>query len=140
MFWNLSTERLKTQSCVDKKSSFFHWGYSSKQWRIVPNWPLLGKKGFSVCQKDVAAISCCSKSQIQPSLECCSHIRGGAPKSSLHLLDKIQSKAIHLINNPNIIKSLQSLSHRHLVADLSISYGHVHGDCSLKIKTILLVQ
>ena len=27
---------------VDKKSSFFHWGYSSKQWRTVPNWPLLG--------------------------------------------------------------------------------------------------
>ena len=26
----------------DKKSSFFHWGYSSKQWRIVPNRPLLG--------------------------------------------------------------------------------------------------
>ena len=34
--------RLKTQSCVDNKSSFFHWGYSSKQWRIAPNWPFLG--------------------------------------------------------------------------------------------------
>ena len=22
--------------------SFFHWGYSSKQWQIVPYWPLLG--------------------------------------------------------------------------------------------------
>ena len=33
--------RLKTQSCVDKKSSSLHWGYSSNQWRIVPNWPLL---------------------------------------------------------------------------------------------------
>ena len=33
---------IKTQSCVDKKSSFFHWGCSSKQWRIVPNWPILG--------------------------------------------------------------------------------------------------
>ena len=31
-----------TQSCVDKKTSFFHWGYSGKQWRKVPNWPLLG--------------------------------------------------------------------------------------------------
>ena len=30
------------ESCVDKKSSFFHWGYSSKKWRIVPKWPLLG--------------------------------------------------------------------------------------------------
>ena len=35
---------IKTQSPVlcRQKSSFFHWGYSSKQWRIVPNWPLLG--------------------------------------------------------------------------------------------------
>ena len=34
--------RPKTQSCVDKKSSYFHSGYSSRQWRILPNWPLLG--------------------------------------------------------------------------------------------------
>ena len=32
VFWNLFTSRLKTQSCVDKKSSFSHWDSSSKQW------------------------------------------------------------------------------------------------------------
>ena len=60
------------------------------------------------------------KSQIRPSLEYCSHFWGGAPKSSLHLPDRVQSKSIHLINNPNLTNSLQSLSNRRLVADLSI--------------------
>ena len=50
------------------------------------------------------------KSQSRPSLEYCSHIWGGAPRSSLHLLDKVQSKAIHIINNLSLTKSLQSLS------------------------------
>ena len=62
------------------------------------------------------------KSQIRPSLEYCSHVWGGAPKSTLFLLDKVQSKAIRLINNPNLNKSLQPLSHRRLAGDLSIYY------------------
>ena len=49
------------------------------------------------------------KSQIRPSLEYCSHFWGGAPRS-LHLLDKVMSKATRLINNPSFTKSLQSLS------------------------------
>ena len=32
VFWNRFTSRLKTQSCVNKKSSFFHLDSSSKQW------------------------------------------------------------------------------------------------------------
>ena len=77
------------------------------------------------------------KSQIRPSLEYCSHVWGGAPKSSLNLLDRVQSKAIRLINNPNLINSLQSLSHRRLVADLSIFYRYFHGHCSQEIKNII---
>ena len=77
------------------------------------------------------------KSQIRPSLEYCSHVWGGAPKSSLHLLDRVQSKAIRLINNPNLTNSLQSLSHRRLVADLSIFYRYFHGHCSEEIKNII---
>ena len=76
-------------------------------------------------------------SQIRPSLEYCSHFWGGAPKSSLHLLDRVQSKAIRLINNPNLTNSLQSLSHRRLVADLSIFYRYFHGHCSQEIKNII---
>ena len=77
------------------------------------------------------------KSQIHPSLEYCSHVWGGAPRSSLHLLEKVQSKAIRLINNPSLTKSLRSLSHRRLVADLSIFYRYFHGHCSLEIKSII---
>ena len=62
------------------------------------------------------------KSHIRPSLEYCSHVWGGAPKSSLNLLDRVQSKAICLVNNPNLTNALQSLSHHCLVADLSIFY------------------
>ena len=77
------------------------------------------------------------KSQIRPSLEYCSHVWGGAPKSSLHLLDRVQSKAIGLINNPNLTNSLQSLFHRRLAADLSIFYRYFHGHCAQEIKNII---
>ena len=64
------------------------------------------------------------KSQIRTSLKYCSHVWGGAPKSTLCLLDKVQSKAIRLINNPNLTKSLQPLSHHHLVGDIFIFYRY----------------
>ena len=77
------------------------------------------------------------KSQVRPSLQYCSHVWGGAPKSSLHLLDRVQSKAIRLIYNPNLTNSLQSLSHRRLVADLSIFYRYFHGHCSQEARNII---
>ena len=79
------------------------------------------------------------KSQILPSLEYCSHVWGGAPKSTLCLLNKVQSKAIRLINNPNLTKSLQPLSHHRLVGDLSIYYRYFHGHCSQEIRDIIPV-
>ena len=66
-------------------------------------------------------------------MDYCSHVWGGAPKPSLHLLDKVQSKA----NYPNLTKSLQSLSHRRVVADLSIFYRFFHGHWLLEIKNII---
>ena len=79
------------------------------------------------------------KSQVHPSLEYCSHVWGRAPKSTLCLLDKVQSKAIRLINNPNLTKSLQPLSHRRLVGDLSIYYRYFNGHCSQEIRDIIPV-
>ena len=79
------------------------------------------------------------KSQIRPSLEYCSHVWGGAPKSTLCLLDKVQSKAIRLSNNANLTKSLQPLSHRRLVGDISIFYRYFHGHCSQEIREIIPV-
>ena len=63
----------------------------------------------------------------------------GAPKCTICLLDKVQSKAIRLTNNPNPIKSLQPLSHRRLVGDLFIVYWYFHGHCSQEIRDIILV-
>ena len=82
---------------------------------------------------------CIYKSQIRPSLEYCSHVWGGAPKSSLCLLDKVQSKAIRLINNPNLTKSHQPFSHRRLVRDLSIFYRYFNGHCSQEMSDIIPV-
>ena len=55
----------------------------------------------------------------------------------LNRLDKVQSKAVRLINHPNLTNSLQSLSHRRIVADLSICFRYFHGHCSQEIKNII---
>ena len=77
------------------------------------------------------------KSHIRPSLKYCSHVWGGAPNSTLCLLDKVQYKAICLINYPNLTKSFQPLSHRRLVGDLSIVYRYFNGHCSQQTRDII---
>ena len=79
------------------------------------------------------------KPQIRPYLKYCTHVWGGAPKSTLCLLDKVQPKAIRLINNPNLTKSLQPLPHRRLVGDISIFYRYFNGHCSQEIREIIPV-
>ena len=70
----------------------------------------------------------------------CSHVCGGAPQSILCRYDKVQSKAIRLLNKPSLAKSLQSLSHRRLAGDLSIFYIYFHGHCSQEIRYIIPVS
>ena len=77
------------------------------------------------------------QTQIRPCLEYCSHVCSGAPKSSLYLLDKVKPKTISLISMQTSL-NLYRLSHRRLVADLSILYRCCHGHCSLEIKKIIL--
>ena len=79
------------------------------------------------------------KSQIRPSFEYCSHVWDGAPKSTLCLREKVQSKAIRLINHPNLTNSLQPLSHRRFVGDLSIFHRYFNGHCSQEIMDIIPV-
>ena len=43
------------------------------------------------------------------------------------------------INNPNITNSFQSLSHRHLVGDLSTFYRSFYGHCSQEISVFFPV-
>ena len=49
----------------------------------------------------------------------------------------LTESSLRLINDPNLTNSLQSLSHRRLVADLSIFYCYFHGHCSQEIKNII---
>ena len=78
------------------------------------------------------------KSQIRPSLEYCSHVSVIAPTSTLCILDKVQSKAIHLLKNPNLTKALQHLSHWP-VGDLSILYKYFYGHYSQEIRDVIPV-
>ena len=74
-----------------------------------------------------------------PSLEYCSHVWGCAPKSALCLFGKFQFKAIRRSSNPNLTKSLQPLSHRHLIGDFPIFYRYFHGHCSQETREIIPV-
>lgn len=70
------------------------------------------------------------KAQVRPSMEYCCHIWGGAPASVLHILDRIQNKAIRLINEESLTTSLQSLSHRRTVSSLCLFYRYFNRLCS----------
>nr|CAI5833500.1 unnamed protein product [Callosobruchus analis] len=78
------------------------------------------------------------KAQIRPSLEYCSHVWSCAPKHSLKLLDSIQSRAVRLIDTPNLTRDLDSLEHRRRVAALSLFYRFYQGTCSTQLSQIII--
>ena len=65
---------------------------------------------------------------IHPCLEYCSHIWGSSPYTSL--LDRVESKAIHLIGDPSLTSSLDPLSLIRKMAPLSLFYCYYFGLCS----------
>ena len=74
------------------------------------------------------------KAQVRPLMEYCSHIWGGAPATSLKILDKVQARAIRLINDVKLTSYLQPLSHRRAVASLSLFYRYFFGACSSELS------
>ena len=64
---------------------------------------------------------------ICPCMEYGSHICGSSTHTDL--LNKMMSKAFHFINSP-LTDCLDSLSHQHIVASLSLFYCYFHADCS----------
>ena len=70
-------------------------------------------------------------SMIRPSLEYCSHIWGSS--SSVYLLDRVESKAFRLINDPSLTSSLDSLSLSRKVSALSLFYRYYHSHCSSEL-------
>ena len=65
---------------------------------------------------------------IRPCLEYSSHIWGASPFT--YLLDRVESKAFRLINDPVLTSTLDPLSLRHKVACLSLFYRYYFGHCS----------
>lgn len=70
------------------------------------------------------------KAQIRPHMEYCSHIWAGAPKYQLLPLDRIQRRAVRVINDLALTNRLDSLSLRRDVASLTVFYRIYHGECS----------
>ena len=66
-------------------------------------------------------------------MEYCSHIWSAAPDSCLSILDKIQARAIRLIDDAELTARLQALAHRRAVASLCLLYRYYYKDCSLEL-------
>ena len=73
---------------------------------------------------------------IRPCMEYSSHVWGGSPAT--RLLDRVESKAIRLINSPPLTDSLQPLSLRRNVASLSVYYRYYTGHCSSELSECML--
>ena len=59
---------------------------------------------------------------------------------SIHtaLLNRVESKAFRLISSPPLTDCLDSLSHQHNVASLSLFYHYFHADCSSELANCML--
>ena len=69
------------------------------------------------------------KATIRPLMEYCCHLWAGAPKTHLHLLDRVEKRAKNLIGQP-LANELLPLSVRRDVASLSLFYRYYFGRCS----------
>ena len=72
------------------------------------------------------------KTIIRPCMEYCCHIRAGAPKCYLRLVDKLQ-KRIRRTFGPLIAASLETLPHCRNVASLSYFCRYYFGRCSSEL-------
>ena len=78
------------------------------------------------------------KAQIRPTMEYCSHVWGNAPKHTLRLLDSIQKRAIRLIGDPELSKTLDTLDNSRRVGELSLYYRYFHGKCSADLASLII--
>jgi hypothetical protein len=68
------------------------------------------------------------KGYIRPCIEYCSHVWGGS--SATRLLERVELRAMRLINSAHLRNSLDSLSLRRTVGALTIFYRYYHGYCA----------
>ena len=62
---------------------------------------------------------------------------GPIHKTTLDLLDRVQNRAIRLINDSGITNKLDSLKHRRDGADFTIFYKYSYGHCSKEVSEIM---
>lgn len=75
---------------------------------------------------------------IRPVLEVDCHIwYGWSATNNFHSLDKIQLRAIEIINDPTITNTLETLSFRRRVIVLTHFYRYMNGDCPAQIVHLL---
>lgn len=91
------------------------------------------------CQKYLSSesLGLVYKAFIRPILEYNSHVWSGALASSKYFVDRIQKRAIKIINNREITDVLDSLEHRRNVGCLALFYRYFHRKCSLEITRIM---
>ncbi|XP_045511061.1 uncharacterized protein LOC123705984 [Colias croceus] len=70
------------------------------------------------------------KAQVRPHMEYCSHIWAGAPQQYLLPFDRIQRRAVRLVNEPSLTDRLDTLALRRDVASLCVLYRIYYGECS----------
>ncbi|CAH2235743.1 jg11402 [Pararge aegeria aegeria] len=63
-------------------------------------------------------------------MEYCSHLWAGAPLNQLLPFDRIQKRAVQLVDNPKLTCSLEPLGHRRDVSSLYVFYRLYNGECS----------
>jgi len=80
------------------------------------------------------------KSHVRSQMEYCSHIWAGGPKTQLNHLDRIQNRAISIINNPNITQHIPPLHFRRDVASLSLFYKYYNSTNLEELHSIIPPQ
>merc|ERR1711980_11675 len=72
---------------------------------------------------------------VRPCMEYASHVWGGSTHTAL--LDRVESKALRLINSPPLTSCVLPLKLRRNVASLSISYRYFHANCSSELANCM---
>ncbi|XP_013162491.1 PREDICTED: uncharacterized protein LOC106113978 [Papilio xuthus] len=70
------------------------------------------------------------KAQVRPHTEYCSHLWAGAPQYQILPFDRIQRRAIRIVNDRALTDRLDALALRRDVSSLCIFYRIYHGECS----------
>ena len=76
-------------------------------------------------------------SHIRSQMEYCSPLWGGCCQTALNRLNRLQNRAIQLIDNSVVTDGMPSLAVRRSVSTLSLLYRYFHHDCSDELHSMM---